>query len=178
LIVDDKAEKLTLSEAVQNVAPTEEQSRVLHKTIKQVTSDIQRMEFNTAIARMMEFTNFFTKQSVRPRVVMEKFVLILSPFAPHIAEELWQILGQEKTLAYEPWPTFDDALTREAEVEVPVQILGKLRSKVTVPAGSDDATIISAARADPRIAELLQGKEVIRTIVPPKGSKLVNFVIK
>jgi leucyl-tRNA synthetase len=178
LIVDDKAETLGPSEAVQNVAPTEEQSRVLHKTIKQVTSDIQRMEFNTAIARMMEFTNFYTKQTVRPREVLEKFVLLLSPFAPHIAEELWQILGHEKTLAYEPLPTFDEALTRDAEIEIPVQILGKLRSKITVPAGSDDATIIAAARSDPRIAELLEGKEVIRTIVPPKGSKLVNFVVK
>jgi leucyl-tRNA synthetase len=176
LFVDDKAETLALSEAVQNVAPSEEQSRVLHKTIKQVTSDIQRMEFNTAIARMMEFTNFFTKQAVRPREVMEKFVLILSPFAPHIAEELWQLLGHEKSLAYEPWPTYDEALTRDAEIEIPVQILGKLRGKVTVPAGSDQASLIAAARSEPRIAELLSGKEVVKTIVVP--GKLVNFVVK
>ena len=104
LIVDDKAEELKLNEAVQNVPPTDEQLRTLHKTIKYVTEDVQRLEFNTAIARMMEFTNFFTKQSVRPREIMEKFVLILSPFAPHIAEELWQLLGHDKTLAYEPWP--------------------------------------------------------------------------
>jgi len=178
LIIDDKAESLALSEAVQNASPTEEQSRVLHKTIKQVTADIQQLQFNTAIARMMEFTNFFTKQTVRPREVLEKFVLLLAPFAPHVAEELWQLLGHDKSLAYEPWPTYNDALTKDAQIEIPVQILGKLRSKVTVPAGSDDATIIAAARSDPRIAELLQGKEVIRTIVPPKGSKLVNFVVK
>lgn len=176
LIVDDRADELKLNEAVQNVAPTDEQVRTLHKTIKYVTNDIQRMEFNTAIARMMEFTNFFTKQSVRPHSVMKQFVLILSPFAPHIAEELWQLLGHEQTLAYHPWPQYEEALTKDAEVEIPVQILGKLRGKVVVPADSDQVTIIAAAREDSRIAELLQGKEVVKTIVVP--GKLVNFVVK
>ncbi|MGI8980598.1 MAG: leucine--tRNA ligase [Pirellulaceae bacterium] len=176
LIVDDKSDALALNAAVQKVEPTDEQNRTLHKTIKQVTSDLEAMAFNTAIARMMEFVNFFTKQSVRPHSVMERFVLLLSPFAPHVAEELWQLLGHGKTLAYEPWPTFDDALTKDAEVEIPVQILGKLRGKVVVPAGSDQATLIAAARAEPRIAELLSGKEVVKTIVVP--GKLVNFVVK
>jgi leucyl-tRNA synthetase len=176
LMVDDRAEELKLNEAVQKVEPTEEQLRTLHKTIQQVTEDIQRMEFNTAIARMMEFTNFFTKQSVRPHSVMESFVLILSPFAPHIAEELWQLLGHKQTLAYEPWPKYDEALTKDAQIEIPVQILGKLRSKVVVPAGSDQAAIVAAAREDKRIAELLTGKEVVKTIVVP--GKLVNFVVK
>jgi leucyl-tRNA synthetase len=176
LIVDDKADELKLNESVQNVAPTEEQNRTLHKTIKQVTSDVQQLQFNTAIARMMEFTNFFTKETVRPREAMEKFVLILSPFAPHLAEELWQLLGHSQTLAYEPWPTYDDALTKDSEIEIPVQILGKLRGKVVVPAGSDQATLIAAARGDARISELLTGKEVVKTIVVP--GKLVNFVVK
>jgi leucyl-tRNA synthetase len=176
LIVDDRAEELKLNESVQNVAPTPEQSRTLHKTIKQVTQDIRQMQFNTAIARLMEFTNFFTKETVRPRETMEKFVLLLSPFAPHLAEELWQLLGRDKTLAYEPWPQFEEALTVDAEIEIPVQILGKLRSKVVVPAGSDQVTIIAAARADARISELLTGKEVVKTIVVP--GKLVNFVVK
>src|SRR5439155_17124356 len=104
LIVDDRVDELKLNESVQNVSPTDEQLRMLHKTIKQVTNDIQRMEFNTAIARMMEFTNFFTKQSVRPRACLEQFVLILSPFVPHIAEELLQSLCLAKTLAYQLWP--------------------------------------------------------------------------
>jgi leucyl-tRNA synthetase len=176
LIVDDRAEELKLNEAVQRVEPTEEQARTLHKTIKQVTNDIERLEFNTAIARMMEFTNFFTKQSVRPHSVMEQFVLILSPFAPHIAEELWQLLGHSTTLAYEPWPQYDEALTKDPEIEIPVQILGKLRGKVIVPAGSDQNTIVAAAQADSRIAELLSGKLIVKTIVVP--GKLVNFVVK
>ena len=176
LIVDDKCEILALNVAVQPVEPTEEQNRTLHKTIKQVTNDLEGMAFNTAISRMMEFVNFFTKQSVRPHSVMERFVLLLAPFAPHIAEELWHLLGHATTLAYEPWPAYDDALTQDAEIEIPVQILGKLRGKVVVPAGSDQATLIAAARSEPRIAELLSGKEVVKTIVVP--GKLVNFVVK
>lgn len=176
LMVDDRIDDLQLLEAVQDVEPTDDQLRLLHKTIKQVTYDLDHMQFNTSIARMMEFTNFFTKEKVRPRSVMEKFVLLLSPLAPHIAEELWHLLGNKQTLAYEPWPTFDDALTRDAEVEIPVQILGKLRSKVLVPAGSDQETLVAAAKADPRIIELLTGKEIVKTIVVP--GKLINFVVK
>jgi leucyl-tRNA synthetase len=176
LIVEDRAEELVLSSTVQDIEPTEEQARTLHKTIKQVTRDIENMDFNTAIARMMEFTNFFTKQTVRPKSVMQSFVLLVSPFAPHIAEELWQLLGNPKTLAYEAWPKFDEALTKDAEIEIPVQILGKLRGKVVVPAGSDQDTILAAAQADPRIAELLTGKTIVKSIVVP--GKLVNFVVK
>jgi leucyl-tRNA synthetase len=176
LIVEDRSETLVLSAAVQDVDPTDEQLRTLHKTIKQVTRDIEGMDFNTAIARMMEFTNYFTKQTVRPTSVLRTFVLLLSPFAPHIAEELWSLLGGAKTLAYEPWPTYDDELTKDSEIEIPVQILGKLRGKVVVPAGSDQETIVAAAHADPRIAELLTGKQIVKTIVVP--GKLVNFVVK
>jgi leucyl-tRNA synthetase len=89
---------------------------------------------------------------------------------------LWELLGHDKTLAYEPWPSYDEALTKDAEIEIPVQILGKLRGKVVVPAGSDQETIIAAARGDERIAALLVGKEVVKTIVVP--GKLVNFVVK
>lgn len=176
LVVDDRAEELMLNASVKDVPPTEEQNRTLHKTIKQVTSDLTKMEFNTTIARMMEFTNFFTKQSVRPKSVLEKFILLLSPLAPHIGEELWHLLGNKNTLAYEPWPTFDDALTKDAEIEIPVQVLGKLRGKVTVPAGSDQATIVAAAQADAKVAEWLAGKEITKTIYVP--GKLVNFLVK
>ena len=93
MILDDRAEAMQLNAAVQDVEPTAEQNRMLHKTIKAVTNDLEQMSFNTAIARMMEFTNFFLKADVRPKAAMEKFVLLLSPFAPHMAEELWQALG-------------------------------------------------------------------------------------
>jgi leucyl-tRNA synthetase len=176
MILDDRAEAVQLNSAVQEVEPTAEQNRMLHKTIKAVTSDLEQMSFNTAIARMMEFTNFFLKAEVRPRVAMEKLVLLLSPFAPHIAEELWQALGRKTTLAYEPWPSYDEAAIREDTIEVPVQINGKLRWRIQVPAEADKTALESAARGDPKIVELLAGKTVVKAIVVP--GRMVNFVVK
>ncbi len=176
MIVQERSEQLELHPAVQAAAPTPEQDRMLHRTIQAVTQDIERMSFNTAIAKMMEFTNFFTKCDVRPREAMEKLVLLLSPFAPHIAEELWQLLGHAKTLAYEPWPTFDEAKIREDSVEVPVQINGKLRGRVVVPAGASADELEQAALADPRVAELLAGKTLVKKVVLP--GRMVNFVVK
>src|SRR5205823_11129123 len=132
------------------------------------------LRFNTAIAAMMELTNHLTKLEVRPRPVLEPFVLILSPFAPHLAEELWHALGHSQTLAYEAWPKYDPALTRADEIEVPVQVNGKLRSKVQVPADIDEATLRELALADERIRGLLEGKQVRKVIVVP--GKLVNIV--
>ncbi len=176
MVLDDRVEAVQLNAAVQDIEPTPQQNRMLHKTIKTVTADLEQMSFNTAIARMMEFTNFFLKEEVRPMAAMEKLVLLLSPFAPHIAEELWQALGHETTLAYEPWPAFDEAAIREDTIEVPVQINGKLRGRIQVAAESDKAALESAARGDAKIAELLAGKTVVKAIVVP--GRMVNFVVK
>jgi leucyl-tRNA synthetase len=176
MIVDDRAESLSLNTAIVDTAPDDEQNRMLHRTIKAVTGDIETMSLNTAISRMMEFTNYFTKQSARPREAMDGLVLLLSPFAPHIAEELWQVLGHEDTLAYTPWPEWDEAALVEQSVEVPAQINGKLRSRLTIPTGADRDATEAAARADKRIAELLAGKTIVKTIVVP--GRLVNFVVK
>ncbi len=109
MITDERAEEIRLNETIVDIEPTVEQNRVLHKTIHAVTRDIEHLSFNTAIARMMEFTNFFFKEDKRPKSVMQRFVQLLAPFAPHIAEELWQQLGGDKTLAYEPWPECDES---------------------------------------------------------------------
>ena len=101
IVAEPQRNARSANPAVRLLPPLPEQNRMLHKTLAAVTADVERLDFNTAIARMMEFTNFFTKAEVRPREVMEPFVLILSPFAPHIAEELWQLLGHASTLAYE-----------------------------------------------------------------------------
>jgi leucyl-tRNA synthetase len=176
LIIDDRAETMQLNPAVLDAAPTVEQNRMLHKTVKVVTNDIEQMSFNTAIARMMEFTNFFFKEEVRPREAMQKFVLLLSPYAPHLAEELWQVLGNAKTLAYEPWPTYDEAILKQDTIEVPVQVNGKLRGRIEAPAEADNAALEALARADAKVAEHLSGKKVIKVIVVP--GKMVNFVVK
>jgi leucyl-tRNA synthetase len=176
MIVEEKAEDVQLNAAVTDAAPTEEQSRVLHKTIKAVTEDTASMGFNTAIARMMEFVNYFTKQSSRPKSCLAPFVLLLSPYAPHLAEELWRILGREKTLAYEPWPRYDEALARDEEIEIPVQVKGKLRAKILVPRDIGQQELEARALADERVQELLAGQKVVKTIVVP--GRLVNFVTK
>ncbi|HTU25545.1 MAG TPA: leucine--tRNA ligase [Pirellulales bacterium] len=176
MIADERSETAALNAAVQDTPATEEQDRVLHRTIQAVTQDIERMSFNTAIAKMMEFTNFFFKCDMRPRAAMERLVLLLSPFAPHLAEELWQLFGHAKTLAFEPWPTFDVGKIREASVEIPVQIGGKLRGRVTVPVDTTAADLEAAAKSDPRIAELLAGKTIVKAVVIP--GKMVNFVVR
>jgi len=175
IIIDDRAETVKLAESVRDAEPDEETLRLLHKTVKKVTEDLDAMRFNTAIAAMMEFTNHLSKLTVRPRSVLNTFVLLLSPFAPHLGEELWNALGHGDTLAYEPWPTFDEALTRDAEVEVPVQINGKLRARLLVPPETDKAQLEATALADEKVKGLLEGKQVKKVIVVP--GKLVNIVI-
>jgi leucyl-tRNA synthetase len=174
MIIDDRAETKTLNESIVDTAPTDEQLRVLHKTIKAVSQDIENLSFNTAIARLMEFVNYFTKQSARPRSIMSKFILILSPLAPHIAEELWAILGHKQTLAYEPWPTFDESLTVDQSVEIPISIQGKLRSKINIARGMSNDEVEKIALLDERIAELLVGKTVKKVIIVP--DRMVNIV--
>jgi leucyl-tRNA synthetase len=176
MVVEERSEQPVLHSAVQDTEPTEEQNLVLHRTIMEVTQDTERMEFNTAIARMMEFVNFFTKQQIRPRSAMEQFSLLLSPYAPHLAEELWQLLGHKRTLAYEPWPEFDEALTKEETIEIPVQIKGKVRAKIRIPAEASREEIEAAAKADGKVADLIGGKQIVKVVVVP--GRLVNFVVK
>jgi leucyl-tRNA synthetase len=176
MMIDERAEETRLNSSIVDIEPTVEQNRVLHKTIQTVTRDIEQLSFNTAIARMMEFTNYFFKVEKRPKSVMLRFVQLLAPFAPHIAEELWQQLGGAGSLTYEPWPECDEAFLKEDTIEIPVQINGKLRGRITVPAGADNAAMEAAARADEKIAELLAGKTVVKTIIVP--GKMVNFVVK
>jgi leucyl-tRNA synthetase len=174
LFIDDRAETVKLADSVSDAPPDRETLRKLHQTIQKVTEDLDGMRFNTAIAAMMEFTNHLTKLEARPRAALEPFVLILSPFAPHLAEELWHALGHTNTLAYESWPKYDPALTKADEIEVPVQVNGKVRSKLTVPADVSDEALREAALADPRVRESLAGKTVRKVIVVPR--KLVNVV--
>ena len=176
MVTDDRSEAVELNAAVRGVEPDADQSRMLHKTIKAVTDDLDQMAFNTAIARMMEFVNYFLKQDVRPKSAMETFVLLLSPFAPHVAEELWQALGHAATLAYEAWPAYDESLIKEDTIEIPVQVNGKLRARVRIAAEADRQAQEAAARSDAKIANLLEGKTVAKAIVVP--GRLVNFVVR
>ena len=176
LVVDERADDPALAPQVCDDAPTDEQLRQLHRTIDKVTEDIESLSFNTAIARMMEFVNFCTPLERRPRAILEPFVAILCPFAPHLAEELWELLGKPAPVSLAPWPTPEDRWLRDDTVEIPVQIQGKLRGRVVVPAGADAEAMKAAAAADPRIAEHLAGRQIAKIVAVP--GRLVNFVMK
>ncbi|NBW96251.1 MAG: leucine--tRNA ligase [Planctomycetia bacterium] len=176
LVVDERADDLVLAAQVCDDPPAAEHLRELHRTIDKVTRDIESLSFNTAIARMMEFVNFCTPLERRPRAILEPFVVILSPFAPHLAEELWEVLGGRAPASLAPWPAVDERWLKDDTVEIPVQIQGKLRGRIVVPAGADAATIEAAAAADPRIAEQLAGRQITKVVAVP--GRLVNFVVK
>ena len=124
----------------------------------------------------MIFVNEFGRLEKRPRIALETFVQLLAPFAPHIAEELWQRLGHDQSLAWQPWPRYEPRLTQDPEVELAIQINGKVRDKMTFPADSDENTIQQQALASERVQSLLQGKAVKKVIVV-KG-RLVNIVAR
>jgi leucyl-tRNA synthetase len=176
LVVDERADDLRLAAQVCDDPPSDDQLRELHRTIDKVTGDIESLSFNTAIARMMEFVNFFTPLERRPRAVLEPFVKILSPFAPHLAEELWEILGLPAPVSLAAWPSVETRWLRDDTIEIPVQIQGKLRGRVVVAADADVEAMKAAAGADPKIAEQLAGKTIVKVVAVP--GRLVNFVVR
>jgi leucyl-tRNA synthetase len=170
LIVNEEGR---VSSAVVSTEPGLEHQRSLHQTIKKVTEDVEALRFNTAISQMMVFTNELTKAQQRARAVLEPFVLLLAPFAPHLAEELWVILGREPSVSQQPWPRFDPALTVSERMTIPVQVNGKLRGKIEVEHGASREVVERLSRD--QIAEWLQGKEPKKVVYVEK--KLINFVI-
>jgi leucyl-tRNA synthetase len=167
----------TLTGKVSEDAPEDNKDleRALHAAIKKVTAAVADLRFNTAIADMMVFVNEATKATSIPRDWFEMFVKILSPFAPHIAEELWQRLGHTATITYEPWPAYDDAKIAKDVMVIAVQVLGKLRGQISVPPDASEATILAAAKADEKVQQFIAGKPIKREIYV-KG-RLVNFVV-
>ncbi len=147
-----------------------------HKTVKKVSSDIENMKFNTAIAALMSLLNEISDKGSITKGEMRTFITLLNPFAPHVTEELWEMCGFEGMAALAPWSSYDESKCVDDTVEVPVQISGKLRATVKVPAGADAATVIAAAKADDRIKAILDGKTVIKEIYVP--GKIVNIVAK
>jgi leucyl-tRNA synthetase len=172
MLVDENG---ALSPAIAGDAPNAGQLRLLHQTIKKVTEDLDALRFNTAISQMMIFTNEMTKLERRPRALLEPFVLLLSPFAPHLCEELWEKLGRAPSVSQQPWPAFDPTLVVSDRVEIPLQVNGRLRSKIDVPADWTEEQVVTLAKQDAKMAEWLQGKPPKKVIYVPK--KLVNFVV-
>lgn len=165
-----------LSATVQDVPCPPEQERVLHATIKKTREDVDALSFNTAIAQFMIFVNEFTKLDVRPRSAMIQYVQCLAPFAPHIAEELWHILGESGSVHTSRFPEFDASKLVLNEVEIVVQVSSKIRGKLTVSTDADASEIEAMARQDAGIQKHLEAREIVKVITVP--NKLINFIVK
>ncbi|ADE71850.1 MULTISPECIES: leucine--tRNA ligase [Priestia] len=170
LLVDDNGE---LSSKVQESNDTTLE-RVYHQTVKKVTEDYEGLRFNTGISQLMVFINDAYKVDVLPKQYVEGFVKLLAPICPHTTEELWSKLGHEDTISYEAWPAFDEAKLVDDEVEIVVQINGKVRAKVNVPAEASREELQDIAMANEDVKEFIEGKTVRKVIAVP--GKLVNIV--
>ena len=170
-----RAHRMFQEAEIVDVPCTKDQQRLLHATIKKVSQDLDSFGFNTAISQLMIFLNEFSKLDKLPREAAEKFVLLLSPFAPHLGEELWQQLGHENTLAYEPWPEWDEAVLKLDEVEILVQVLGKPKARLMMPVDAAQEQAEKIALAAPEVQAALNGKPVKKVIFVPK--RLLNIVI-
>ena len=164
----------------ENITETDDGklTKIYHQTVRKVTNDFEALGFNTAIAQMMTFINEVYKNGTCPREFAEGFVKMLSCIAPHVGEELWQILGHDKTIAYESWPTYSEDKCKESEINIAVQINGKMRGTVLMAADLDDETVIANVTADEKIAKAMekQGGKIVKTIVVK--NKLVNLILK
>jgi leucyl-tRNA synthetase len=164
-----------LNTEINDVQPNSDQLRTLHKTIKKVTSDIENLQFNTAIAAMMVFVNECMAWNIRPKSVLRDFLILLNPFAPHISEELWNQLKFKGVIHQQQWPEYDEAYLQVDEITWVIQINGKIRDRIDASPDIDKLEIEKIALNLPRINELTTGKKIKKVIVVPK--KLVNIVI-
>ncbi|MCB1158238.1 MAG: leucine--tRNA ligase [Leptospiraceae bacterium] len=160
---------------IDDSEPEEEDLKLLHRTIQKVEEDIENFSFNTAIAQMMIFVNHLTPKSGRPRKLLEPFVLVLSSFAPHLAEELWSKLGHKQSLAYEPYPSYDPKYLVDDTITIVVQVNGKLRGEFQAEKGVAKDKAISLAKAQEKVQKFLEGKTIRKEIFVP--DKIVNLVV-
>lgn len=174
-----RANRFVTETPIAERAMTKAEAKSLNAMIKKVGDDLEAMAFNTAISAMMVYINEaedFAKSGAMPKEYLEKFVLCLAPFAPHLGEELWSFLGHEKSLAYEPWPAFDAAALVEDEIEIPVQVLGKLRGRIRVKSDATQTEMEEAAKANADVEKFLEGKTIVKVVAVPK--RMVNFVVR
>jgi leucyl-tRNA synthetase len=153
-------------------------TKVYHQTVKKVTADFEVLGFNTAIAQMMVFVNEVYKAGTCPRAFAEGFIKMISCITPHVGEEIWLLMGHDNTIAYESWPTYDEAKCKDTEINIAVQVNGKMRGTVLMEADLDNDTVVQNVLANEKIAAFLakQGGSIVKTIVVK--NKLVNLIVK
>ena len=159
---------------IESDAP--ELEKVYHQTVKKVTEDYEKLSFNTAISQLMIFVNEAQKQTNFPKEYKEGFLKLLNPIAPHITEELWNMMGNDNTIAYENWPTYDESKTIDNEIEIGVQVNGKLRGSIKVTNDTTEDEMIEMSLSHENVKKFTEGKEIIKTIVIKR--KIVNIVVK
>ncbi|NME90090.1 leucine--tRNA ligase [Corynebacterium stationis] len=174
LVVDETTGDITVTDAELN----DEDLKQLNRTIAGIRDDYDNLRANTAVAKLIEYTNYLTKNYSNgvPRAAIEPALVMTAPVAPHIAEELWNKLGHEDTITFVDFPTFDEKWLKDDEIEIPIQVMGKVKSRVSVPADADQGTVLAAALADEKIVALTEGKTVVKKIYVP--GRMVNLVVK
>ena len=172
----DRVWRISTEKKIEDIEIPMDLNKTLHKTIRKVTEDTATLNFNTAISQMMVLVNEMNRLEVVPKKVIETLALLLSPYTPHLAEELWSMMGHEPSVANQSWPTYDEELCREDTMEMVVQINGKLRSRIMMPKSASKDEMIAAAKADEKSKVWLDGKTIVKEIAIP--GKLVNFVVK
>lgn len=165
-----------LFEAVDHDAkPSDDQMRTLHKTIDKVTKDTEELRFNTAISAMMEFVNEATKWNTKPAAAIAPLALLLSPYAPHISEEIWSKLGHQESLAYHPWPEAEEKYLVDSTIQLPVQVMGKMKGLVVVAPSASESEVLEAALSVDKVASMVDGKSMRKVIYKP--GKILNLII-
>jgi leucyl-tRNA synthetase len=174
MMTENQAGEWELSTTLQDAEPTKAQQKITHATIKKVTDDIEALAFNTAISQMMIFVNAFTNSEVVPVSAMRTFLVLLNPFAPHITSELWQQLKSPGEITQQSWPAYDEAVLVEDEVEIVLQVNGKVRDRITMPLDSTSEQLEAAARANEKVRNAVGSQTIRKVVVVP--NKLVNIV--
>ncbi len=173
LIIDGNGE---VSSKLVTDQDSDDLTRLIHETIKKVTEDIENLRFNTAISQLMILSNEFINAKTVNIDSIRKLVLLLSPFAPHVSEEIWQKLGEKETLAYEPWPEYDESKLVKTEYELPVQINGKMRDSIQVPMESEQEAVLSLAKESSKVQKYIEGKSIVKVIFVK--NKILNIVVR
>ncbi|MEE8341527.1 MAG: class I tRNA ligase family protein, partial [Candidatus Neomarinimicrobiota bacterium] len=171
-----KVWRLVTDSDIKDIKSDKDQQFLIHNTIKFVTNQINTLDLNTAISQLMIFVNELSKTDIQSKNVLEILLLLLSPFAPHISEELWQFLGHSSTLSYKPWPKYEEKFLKRKTILIPIQVNGKVRDTIEIDLDQSKEVVLSNAKKCNNIVKYLKDSELIKEIYVP--SKIINFVVR